>query len=209
MLPSIPIPPAQGKSSLAPYKQNMKKSWTSNSRWAQEAEGRVDHKYAFPHTCCRGPRPHIRGSPSRIKSIATGKHHLLLHNRPSLISQPFASAARLQKSDERVCYRSRFRLQPRSQSVPLSRAYGGMQAQMQLLRQQGGSAMGYGTDDFEVEPSSCNPGPTTANALLQFRFPFILYPFSFLLREDLLTRINMPPGFAGGSGQQHGLPPLP
>ena len=88
MLPSIPIPPAQGKSSLAPYKQNMKKSWTSNSRWAQEAEGRVDHKYAFPHTCCRGPRPHIRGSPSRIKNIATGKHHLLLHNRPSLISRP-------------------------------------------------------------------------------------------------------------------------
>lgn len=44
MLPSIPIPVAQGKSSLAPYRENMKKSYTSNSRWAMEAEGRVDHR---------------------------------------------------------------------------------------------------------------------------------------------------------------------
>ena len=44
MLPSIPIPSQHGKSNLAPYRQNMKKSFTSGSRWAAEAQGRVDHK---------------------------------------------------------------------------------------------------------------------------------------------------------------------
>ena len=50
----------------------------------------------------------------------------------------------------------------------------------EALRQQGGSAMGYGTDDFEVEPSSCNPGPPNHQRIPPIFAPLSLSHFSLL-----------------------------